>query len=143
MLNNLVIREVNAKNPKVREALVTMHEECFSDSHAKLFDQGYWWIAYHDNIPVAFCGMNPSSRWSDCGYFCRAGVRPSHEGHGIQKRMIRVRINKARKLGWNWVITDTRKNPPSANSLISMGFKMFQPSKPWSFRDALYWRKKI
>jgi len=43
----------------------------------------------------------------------------------------------------NWVITDTNENPASANNLIATGFKMFEPSEPWSFKTALYWKYKI
>jgi hypothetical protein len=46
-------------------------------------------------------------------------------------------------LGWNWLISDTYKNPPSANSLISCGYRTFAPSRPWGFDGAIYWRKKI
>jgi hypothetical protein len=62
---------------------------------------------------------------------------------GLQKRLIRVRERMARELGWAWLITDTFQNPPSANSLISCGFKNFAPTKPWGFAGANYWRKKL
>ena len=50
---------------------------------------------------------------------------------------------KAKRLGMNWLITDTTDNPPSANSLIACGFKLFEPSKPWANKQSLYWRKRI
>ena len=48
-----------------------------------------------------------------------------------------------RKLGYNWVITDTTDNLPSSNSLISKGYKMFYPSNPWGNSNSIYWRKKL
>jgi hypothetical protein len=27
--------------------------------------------------------------------------------------------------------------------LIACGFKLFQPTKPWGFKNALYWRRKL
>lgn len=92
---------------------------------------------------AGFAGLAPSSRWADTGYLCRAAVLPDYRGRGLQKRLIRVRIAKARRLGWRWLVTDTRQNPASANSLIDCGFRMFEPSEPWSFSDACYWRLKL
>ena len=105
--------------------------------------KGYWWIATDEGIDTAFAGLVPSSRWCDTGYLCRAGVAPSSRGKGLQKKLIRVRVAKAKALGWSWLITDTHDNPASANSLIACGFKMFEPSIPWGIRGTLYWRRKI
>ena len=64
-----------------------------------------------------------------------------------QPSVIRVdkptRVDKARRLGWNWLITDTYDNPASSNSLISCGFKLYDPNVPWGTKGALYWRKKL
>lgn len=106
-------------------------------------DEGYWWVASIEESPVGFASMRPSTRWSDAVYLCRAGVIPSMRGQGLQKRLIRVRINKARALGYRWLITDTFNNPASANSLIGCGFKMFTPSIPWAADGACYWKKEI
>jgi GNAT superfamily N-acetyltransferase len=111
----------------------TPHETCV----------GHWWVAFDGTNPIGFAGMVQSIRWSDAGYMCRAGVVRSHRGKGLQKRLIRVRERKARQLGWNWLVTDTRGNPPSGNSLISCGFRLFTPSNPWGHEDAIYWRKAL
>ena len=103
----------------------------------------HWWIAFDGELPVGFGGVVQSVTWFDTGYLCRSGVVRSHRGQGIQKRLIRVRERKARELGWNWLITDTFKNPASSNSLIGCGYRVFVPSKPWGFDGAIYWRKKI
>lgn len=105
---------------------------------------GNWWIAYEGELPVGFGGVVQSASWGDCGYLCRSGVIRSHRGQGIQKRLLRVREGKARRLGWNWLITDTAPwNFASSNSLIATGFRLYQPAKPWGVDGALYWRKKI
>jgi hypothetical protein len=104
---------------------------------------GNWWIAYQDNQPIGFAGIVPSARWSDVGYLCRSGVIFSARGRGTQKRLIRVRQIFAKKMGWSWLITDTTDNPPSSNSLISCGFKLYDPSIPWGGKNTLYWRKKL
>ncbi len=76
-------------------------------------------------------------------YLCRSGVVPEHRGKGLQKRLIRVRETYARNMAMNWVISDTTCNPPSANSLIACGFKLYEPAQPWGNRSTIYWRKRL
>lgn len=102
--------------------------------------EGWWWIAYEGDKPVGFAGMYPSTQWADCGYLCRAGVIESARGHGLQKRLIRARIRKARAMGMCWAITDTYENPESGNSLIRCGFRLYQPTRPWGAEGVNYWR---
>jgi len=104
---------------------------------------GAWWVALDDGLPVAFAGIVPSQRWNDCSYLCRAGVLESHRGRGIQKRLIVIREKHAKADGMNWLVTDTTNNPASSNSLISCGFRLFIPSRPWGPEKALYWRKRV
>lgn len=119
------------------------HAICFPSDAPYVPEKGWWWLAKEGDTLAGFAGLTPSARWADTGYLARAGVLPAYRGHGLQKRLIRVRLAKARKLGFKWVITDTRLNPASANSLIACGFRMYQPSDPWSFKDACYWRIKL
>ena len=104
---------------------------------------GYWWIACFDGNAIGFCALKQSNKWSDCGYLSRAGVLPEYRGQGIQKRLIKVRERQAKKLGWHWLISDTYRNPASANSLISCGFKMYNPSEPYGATGTCYWRKRL
>ena len=136
---------VNSSQPEVINLLVWLQKTCLpADSVYKITDKGYWYVAYtSSNEAVGFAGVVPSARWSDTVYLCRSGVVLAHRGRGLQKRLIKARIRKAKTLGMNWVITDTNHNPASANSLIATGFKMFEPSKPWGFKTALYWRYRI
>jgi GNAT superfamily N-acetyltransferase len=104
---------------------------------------GCWWVVYDGDKPVGFAGMYRSRRWGDAGYLCRSGILPAYRGRGLQKRLIRVRERKARKAGMTWLISDTYENPPSANSLISCGYKTYQPVAPWAGDGTTYWRKKL
>ena len=125
-------------------ALAKLQKQCLPYDDPYNTTSGYWWLAYSEaGVPVAFGGLVPSMRWADCGYLCRAGVLSSHRGQGLQKKIIRTRIRQAKKLGWKWLITDTYDNPPSANSLINAGFKLFTPTKPWGVEGTLYWRLKL
>lgn len=101
------------------------------------FLKGFWWIAWDGAAPVAFAGLTATG---DTGYLCRAGVIPDYRGKGLQRRLIRVRVNKARRLGLAWLVTDTYRNPVSSNNLIDAGFRMFTPIEPWAADDAVHWR---
>jgi GNAT superfamily N-acetyltransferase len=137
------IRRVDGSNERIAALLKWLQLETLPADDPMPTNAGYWWIAYENGNAVAFCGLKRSTRWSDAGYLCRAGVIKHARGKGLQKRLIRVREQQAKKLGWNWLISDTYYNPESANSLISCGFRLFTPSVPWGADDACYWRKKI
>ena len=138
------VKKVDIRVPSVQTTLLFLQKKILPEDTAYQPDRGHWWIAYaEDGKPVGFAGLVRSMRWSDTGYLCRAGVMEGYNGHGLQKRLISARIAQARKLGWNWLITDTTDNPASANSLINAGFKMYTPGAPWSFKNACYWKFKV
>lgn len=138
------IAPVDPSKPEVATLLVCLQKTCLPADKVYEVSRGFWYVAYTPSgQAVGFAGIVPSSRWSDCMYFCRAGVVRDHRGKGLQKRLIRARIRKAKSLGMNWVITDTYDNPASANNLIDTGFKMFEPSEPWGAKKTLYWKYRI
>ncbi len=78
-------------------------------------------------------------------YLSRATVDPAYRGRGIQKRLIRARIARARRLGCPRVVTYTNAaNVASGNALIRCGFKLAPPwdgspnSNGWA-----HWVRKI
>ena len=138
------VRKVDIRVPSVQTTLNFLQKKILPEDIPYKTDRGHWWIAYaEDGKPVGFAGIVRSTRWTDTGYLCRAGVLDGFTGHGLQKRLIDARLRQARKLGWNWCITDTTDNPASSNSLISCGFKIYTPSNPWSFKNAIYWKYKV
>jgi predicted acetyltransferase len=137
------IQRVDTRKPFVVDKLSVLHRKCLPYDKTFDFAHGYWWIATKDGVDCGFAGLIYSPWWSDCGYLIRCGVVPDHRGQGLQKKLIRVRIRQAKALGLKWLITSTYDNPASANSLISCGFKMFNPSKPWMAKNTSYWRLKL
>ena len=130
--------------PEIVDLLTLLQKTCLPHDKIYPLTKGYWYVVFSETgEAVGFGGIVPSTRWSDTMYLCRAGVVPTHQGQGLQKRLIRQRLKVAKRLGMNWVITDTNENPASANSLIAIGFKMFEPSQPWGLKTALYWKYKI
>lgn len=138
------IKKVDLRNESDKTVILFLQKKILPSDAPYQPTQGHWWLAYaEDGRPVAFAGLVRSKRFTDTGYLCRAGVSDDCTGKGLQKRLISVRIRKAKELGWNWLITDTTNNPASSNSLINAGFKIYTPSSPWSFKNAIYWKYKI
>jgi GNAT superfamily N-acetyltransferase len=140
------IKEVDAfADDENADILKQLHELTFLGTAPKIdpAEGGHWWLVHHEKEPVAFCGLTPSTYGEGVGYLKRVGVLEGHRGHGLQRRMIRVREARARRNGWHMTLTDTTDNVPSANSLIRAGYTMFDPPVPWGMASTLYWRKML
>ena len=139
-----ILKKVDIKVPSIQTTLRFLQKKILPQDEVYEPDRGHWWIAYAPcGKPVAFAGLVRSTRWTDTGYLCRAGVMDGFTGNGLQLRLIKARLRKAKELGWAWCITDTTDNPASSNSLINAGFKLYTPANPWGFARALYWKRKI
>ena len=138
------IREVDGHDDEIADTLADLHRLTFFDGASiPEFDCGYWWLAYHKVIPVAFAGLVPSTRASNAGYFCRVGVLKKHCGHRLQLRLMRALESRARHNGWCCIVSDTTDNLASANNFIQAGYRLYRPQHPWAWPNTLYWRKSI
>jgi len=116
------IRQIDAQDDEVLDTLGELHRLTFFDSApVPEFDQGDWWLALHEAVPVGFAGVVPSTRADNAGYFSRVGVLRRHCDHGLQLRMMRAREAWARAYGWSCVVSDTTDNIASANNFIRAG----------------------
>jgi GNAT superfamily N-acetyltransferase len=140
-MGRFTVREVDGRRNAA--LLLRLQREALPHDRPIATTQGWWFIAYDGERPVGFSGMYLSTQWSDTVYLCRAGVLERARGHGLQKRLIRARIRKAKALGYCWAVTDTYENPESGNSLIRCGFRLFQPSRPWGADGVNYWRRSL
>ena len=139
-----IVKKVDTRVPSVQTTLAFLQKKILPADMPSPTDRGHWWIVYAEcGKPVAFAGLVRSIKWTDTGYLCRAGVMDGFTGNGLQLRLIKARLQKAKKLGWAWCITDTTDNPASSNSLINAGFKLYTPANPWGFSRALYWKRKL
>lgn len=140
------IREVDGGDDDIAEIVRDFNKRSeveFPELTDEELEGGYWWLAYHKSNPVAFAGMVQSSQWHNVGYFKRAGVLPKHRGHGLQIRLMRVREQKAKKLGWSHLVSECTETAFSANNFIRAGFKIYQPQRPWAFKNSIYWIKTL
>ncbi|QPF83057.1 GNAT family N-acetyltransferase [Bradyrhizobium genosp. L] len=138
------IREVEPQDDEVAEALGELHQLTFYDgARVPDFELGYWWIAFHGTRAVGFAGIVPSTHVANAGYLCRVGVVTQHCGHGLQRRLTRALEARARRLGWQAIVSDTTDNVFSANNFIQQGYKLFRPATPWAWVHTLYWWKGL
>jgi len=72
------IREVDAHDDEIAEALADLHRLTFFDGAAvPEFDWGHWWLAYFERMPP------------------RVGVLKKHSGNGLQLRLMRAGVTGA------------------------------------------------
>ena len=139
-----VIREVDGRDDETADVLAELHLlTFFKGASVPAFDCGHWWLTYCEGTPVAFAGLVPSTHVRNAGYFCRVGVLQRHWGQCLQLRLMRALEARARRNGWNCVVSDTTGNIVSANNFIRSGYRMYRPACPWAFPDTLYWRKAL
>lgn len=104
---------------------------------------GYWWLVFAKDQPVAYAGAVLFPEY-DAVFLCRAGVLDGFRGHGLQRRLIRVRERLARKVGAKWCKTYTSfDNIHSANNLISCGYRMYRPPFIWGLSNGCYWFRSM
>ena len=147
-----MIKERDGSDPLYAHELRELHEATFLDTAPMPnFEVGHCWLVYDRDLwacgikrIVAFATIIPS--YYDpirIGYFNRVGVLKSARGHKLQKRLLTVVERRARKNGWTSIISDTTDNPPSANAMISGGYKTFEPAVRWAFPHSIYWIKDL
>jgi GNAT superfamily N-acetyltransferase len=141
------ISEVDGTDEEIADTLRELHDEIFGSTAPQIDpDKGHWWLAFaiDEGREIAgFCGLVPTARDPALGYLQRAGVRKPHRGAGLQRRFVRVREARARRLGMYGMVTDTTDNPSSANNLIKCGYRIYSPENPWGFNHTIYWTKAL
>lgn len=100
-----------------------------------------WWVIMIKGRAIAYVGLEISTHPGFIGlaWIPRTGVLPQYRGGGLQKRLTRAALRWARQK-CHGVVTYTVSNPASANSLISCGFRSYEPQGAWAEKGAAYWR---
>jgi len=115
-----------------------LDNEVFYGCGNEFKDNRDWWVLVDKNKIIAYCGCLYSS--DNICIFVRAWVHKPYRGKGLQKKMIDLRLRAAKECCA--VITYTlANNYASANSLISKGFRLYEPSYKWAGADVLYFKK--
>lgn len=108
------------------QLMVEMNQELIGVAMSdEALGKAVWWVAEQDGEPVAYAGLLPQEA-DGKAFLLRAGVIPAARGLGLQKRLIRVRVAHARKLGLFRVYTYVNASGyASMRSLLSCGFKPY------------------
>jgi len=104
------------------------------------------WIVRVEGKAIGFGAMRACETAVNRGLvlFTRAGVLPVWRGKGIQKRLIRLRATKAKRLGREVAIAYVMgMNCASSNALIGCGFKLYEPADLYAGKQAIYLRKVL
>jgi GNAT superfamily N-acetyltransferase len=139
----VVCRKVDPSDPGSKELLIELQKNCLPHDALYSPDGGHWWIAYHRDTPVGFAALAPSLQTPNAVYLGRCGIVRAARGHNLQQRLIKVRLAWAKRQGYEWAVSDTTDNVPSANNLIACGFKTYEPAVRYSFARAVYWKRKL
>lgn len=134
---------IGAAKDGLRRLLRTLQKECLPEDRLYFPEDGVWWLMDHGPLHVGFACATPSLQHAKGIYLSRSGILPAYRGKGLQKRLIRVRLNWAKRSGYTVAVSDTTDNHPSANSLIACGFKLYTPPIAYGYTRTLYWRKAL
>jgi GNAT superfamily N-acetyltransferase len=124
-----VIREVDGEtNADILHRLNRMAPETFPELSDQHLENGFWWIAYLEQEPVAFAGLVDMDPFPNVGYLKRAYVIPDHRGHGLQGGFRAMRESKVRAIGWTHLVSECgAENRASARNFERAGFLLFWP----------------
>lgn len=139
------INEVDATDPDeahtIRRFNAMMPEwPAIEDHHLQ---RGYWWLIHCDfgfGRPVGFAGMVPFTPFLGVGYLKRCYVE--HRGAGLQTLAIQTREEKARRLGWKQLVSETTSIPSAAN-FRKLQYSEIIPEQKWGEPESLYFTKSL
>ena len=95
-----------------------------------------WWLAMHAESPAGICALSIASTIATLEMCV---VLPPHRGQGLQRHLIRRRVEAAKAEGCTSVETWTyRSNAVSARNLIACGFE--ERAGPAGDRARRYWQ---
>lgn len=122
-----------------------MEPGAFPPLEQKHFERGYWWMAYSlDGHAAGFAGIVPMEPFPHTGFLKRGYVLPDHRGNGLQMKFIRLREQKARKVGWTTIVTDVGSiNSYSQTNLERAGYVRCNPEQPWGPKGSAYYVKRL
>lgn len=111
--------------------VLALHLLCMPYDELDIKHDDAHWLAFDETgTPVAFASAKFRKK-DNYVYFSRAGVLTNAQGKGLQKRLIKARLNWAKKIGADTAYTyTTLKNYPSMLNLLKCGFKLYDPTGP-------------
>lgn len=128
-------KQVNIKIVrKIERECFAVYETCENDD---------FWFVYNNNDIIGYCASTQYEMpW--VSFLSGCAILPDFRGHGLQSRCIKVREQRAKKLGYTRCVSYTiPSNIYSANNLIKNGYKLYIPPTFWGGKNQLYFQKYI
>jgi GNAT superfamily N-acetyltransferase len=114
-----------------------LDNECFPGEDSYIGEDVTHWVMWDGDKPVAYCSLR-LCKYGEV-FMARAGVLNSHRGRGLHRRMIKARLQFAKRKGYKHAVTYVEKfNPASVNNLMRCGFKYYNPDYEYAGKDFLY-----
>lgn len=133
-------RIVPCNDPQVIDSL---HREIFPEDDNDDLPNTAWVVKDAQGALSGFCTVREARQLPDCAFLTRAGVSACARGNGLQRRMIRTRLNWARRKGYKYAITYTTwENYSSMVNLLKCGFRVYAPDVDYA-GDVMYFRKEL
>lgn len=137
-MEKIFIRRTNDKN-----LIVKLDSRIFPNDIFYEHENNHYWTVKKESKVIGFC-MATVWEVNKALFLSRAGIIPSERGKGLQRRMIRVRENFARKNKIKDIITYVSKdNIPSFVNLIKSGYFVYEPQYLYAGSDNFYLIKRI
>lgn len=117
-----------------------LHSLAFPEDKWVGDDHTFWVATDEHDKPVGFCS---AIYWPDRNavFLSRAAVAQSAQGNGLQRRMVRTRLNWARQQGAQRVVTyTTGRNYGSIINLLRCGLRFYEPEDRWAGNDKHYFQ---
>lgn len=159
----MAIRKRNRKASKpkaIRYTIVKLNGVQYASEIAMLLQEGFplnddgtratafigttWWGCFADGQLIGVAGMLHSAIEDNTFYLNRSYIQPDHRGHGLQRKLIKARVDRAKELKGSWATSDTFNSPYSSNNLIACGFRAYEPQDAWRGNTGtMYWRVRL
>ena len=113
------------------EALILRLDKiCFPIDAPPVFAGAHWFIGWDGDEPAAYCAWKTvEHNGVPVGFHYRGGVLPNWRGHGLQRRMLRLREEEMRLLDLAKAVTYTDADgAASMRNLIAEGYRPYAPT---------------
>ena len=135
------------------ERILRMDGICFPVDEPPSVAGAEWIIGWDGAMPAAYCAWKTVEHGDvQVGFHYRAGVLPEYRGHGLQRRMLRLREIRMRAQGLAVAVTYTDADgAASMRSLIAEGYRPYAPTPATTLSGPgrvgrvgfVHWRKDL
>jgi len=138
------IREVHALEHADTIRLLNSQDALFPPLMDRHLKNGFWWLAFDEyKTPIAFAGMVSNHPFQSCWYLKRCYVAPWARGHGLQRKLLRLREVKAAELGIRQLVGECPAGSASEANFKHAEYELIRPEQPWGAPGSVYFSKRI